>query len=97
MFVLLFVLLLFFCCEKILFEYHTTLAIILGVPASLSVLFTLHVPFLRNVSYNILLKIFTLIYIFQKLEAMLRRYGKVISTRILRDTDHESRGVGFAR
>ncbi|XP_074624697.1 RNA-binding motif, single-stranded-interacting protein 1-like isoform X2 [Acropora palmata] len=32
-----------------------------------------------------------------KLEAMLRRYGKVISTRILRDTDHESRGVGFAR
>lgn len=33
----------------------------------------------------------------QKLEALLRRYGKVISTRILRDTDHESRGVGFAR
>ncbi|XP_078375962.1 uncharacterized protein LOC144659411 isoform X3 [Oculina patagonica] len=32
-----------------------------------------------------------------KLEALLRRYGKVISTRILRDTDHESRGVGFAR
>ncbi|KAJ7380197.1 RNA binding motif, single stranded interacting protein 3 [Desmophyllum pertusum] len=28
-----------------------------------------------------------------KLEALLRRYGKVISTRILRDTDHESRGV----
>lgn len=33
----------------------------------------------------------------QKLEALLRRYGKVISTRILRDTEHESRGVGFAR
>lgn len=32
-----------------------------------------------------------------KLEALLRRYGKVISTRILRDTEHESRGVGFAR
>lgn len=31
------------------------------------------------------------------LEAMLAQYGMVISTRILRNQDGQSRGVGFAR
>lgn len=31
------------------------------------------------------------------LEAMINQFGKVISTRILRDQQHKSRGVGFAR
>jgi len=30
-------------------------------------------------------------------EAMLAQYGQVISTRILRDTSGQSKGVGFAR
>lgn len=33
----------------------------------------------------------------QDLEAMLQPYGRVISTRVLRDGSHKSRGVGFAR
>lgn len=33
----------------------------------------------------------------QRLEQILNPYGKVISTRILRDTQNLSRGVGFAR
>lgn len=32
-----------------------------------------------------------------ELEAMLAPYGTVISTRILRDGNHQPRGVGFAR
>lgn len=35
--------------------------------------------------------------IFQMLENMFSKYGKVISTRILRDKDTNSKGVGFAR
>jgi len=30
-------------------------------------------------------------------EALLAQYGQVISTRILRDTSGQSKGVGFAR
>uniref|UniRef100_A0A9J7XXC3 RRM domain-containing protein n=2 Tax=Cyprinidae TaxID=7953 RepID=A0A9J7XXC3_CYPCA len=33
----------------------------------------------------------------QELEAMLKPFGQVVSTRILRDTNGASRGVGFAR
>lgn len=33
----------------------------------------------------------------QELEGMLKPFGQVISTRILRDTTGTSRGVGFAR
>lgn len=33
----------------------------------------------------------------QELENMLKHYGQVISTRILRDSNGTSRGVGFAR
>lgn len=33
----------------------------------------------------------------QELEAMLKSFGQVISTRILRDSGGASRGVGFAR
>ncbi|KAL0184984.1 hypothetical protein M9458_020680, partial [Cirrhinus mrigala] len=32
----------------------------------------------------------------QELEAMLKPFGQVVSTRILRDTNGASRGVGFA-
>ncbi|KAL0151241.1 hypothetical protein M9458_053432, partial [Cirrhinus mrigala] len=32
----------------------------------------------------------------QELEAMLKSFGQVISTRILRDANGTSRGVGFA-
>ena len=31
------------------------------------------------------------------LETMFSPYGQVVSTRILRDTNQQSRGVGFAR
>lgn len=31
------------------------------------------------------------------LDALLTKYGQVISTRILRDTNGQSKGVGFAR
>lgn len=33
----------------------------------------------------------------QELENMLKHFGQVISTRILRDSSGASRGVGFAR
>ena len=33
----------------------------------------------------------------QELESMLKSFGQVISTRILRDANGTSRGVGFAR
>ncbi len=33
----------------------------------------------------------------QELEAMLKPFGQVVSTRVLRDTNGASRGVGFAR
>lgn len=33
----------------------------------------------------------------QELESMLKPFGQVISTRILRDANGTSRGVGFAR
>jgi RNA recognition motif-containing protein len=33
----------------------------------------------------------------QDLEAMLQPYGRVVSTRVLRDPNLKSRGVGFAR
>jgi RNA recognition motif-containing protein len=33
----------------------------------------------------------------QELESMLKSFGQVISTRILRDANGISRGVGFAR
>lgn len=33
----------------------------------------------------------------QELENMLKHFGQVISTRILRDSSGGSRGVGFAR
>lgn len=33
----------------------------------------------------------------QELENMLKHFGQVISTRILRDSSGHSRGVGFAR
>lgn len=33
----------------------------------------------------------------QELEAMLKPFGQVVSTRILRDANGASRGVGFAR
>lgn len=33
----------------------------------------------------------------QELESMLKPFGQVISTRILRDSNGASRGVGFAR
>lgn len=33
----------------------------------------------------------------QELETMLKPFGQVVSTRILRDANGASRGVGFAR
>ena len=33
----------------------------------------------------------------QALESVLQKYGMVVSTRILRNADGQSRGVGFAR
>lgn len=33
----------------------------------------------------------------QELENLLSEYGPVVSTRILRDIDNRSKGVGFAR